>query len=696
MAKYLSKFQKMNFLKAIIHIHEIKESLKKKKALSREKFAKKTQNALDLILKKFDLALNNRNLALVGTLLIVITSIILRSTRDIGFNSAQAIDLTSIFVIDKRSFQLSFNDISVITFYFNLIPYFFSKVADINIIISHFLFNNIIGLLSIFYSAKILRKNKISQENLNLIILSFAAGYFWRIFNLNFNEFDTQTSNFLVLFFPYISYQLTSHKNFKIIDHFTVGILASIIICLKFEYIFLIIIFELLKIIREKSINYLFIARNLITLVITYTIFLTTTQNLFSINFSSILYLPFHLFNLKDHFSLIILLYLIFNKKIREDKMLLFFVILSLSSILIILGSSPKNLDQISLFYSLSLPAIILLAIYFIRLKQINLVKNWFYIIPFIFLPILSQQQFSQIILQIPNLWWIFSIFIVLKYRTKSSKINIDSQIAQILIPLKFRYLLAFALLLLSLFIASKILIIKIFLWLANIYFFYILTIWDSNIHYQLKKVKNSKLYIFTIIAIFTHIIGLISQGFTLNDSQNLATKYKSPNFVNEQIIKNIKSYSYNDKATIIGDNICDQYPVTKYFTNQNNIKNIGYGLLYNQINFNNNPKLTKILAQEELDKLIDNIKNQSQVLIIKNYDDNYRRNCEIGFLEFYLRNNEFREAFIDNFQFANRIQSFEHQKAEITIEEKSNLQQELDKNGYNRLIKDYEVYIKK
>ena len=208
------------------------------------------------------------------------------------------------------------------------------------------------------------------------------------------------------------------------------------------------------------------------------------------------------------------------------------------------------------------------------------------------------------------------------------------------------------------------------------------------------KPYHNIKKQLLSIIAILCHIFGLVAQGIIANNNQNLANKLKSPNQISEQIIKNIKTYSDNEKALIIGDNICDRYPVTKYFSQNSDIKNISYNSLYGRISHNNNHhQFLDKLANQEFLQLMKNIKNKNEIIIVKNYDSQIRRDCQIGFLEFYLRNEEFRQIFINNYKFVNRIVEFEAQNPTITIEKKSRLQQELDRNNYIKMLKDYEVY---
>ena len=688
----------MNILKSIIHILEIKESLKEKRIKSRQNLDNKSKNIIRNISNRCSLIFDNEKLALLGSLAIIIVSILVRSTRDIGYNSAVAIDLTSILASNDGYFSYIINNSSSLTFYINLLPYFISKLTAINIIISHFIFSNLFGILAIFASAKILQRTQIynNKSYFNVIILSFAGAYFLRIFNLSFNEFSSVTSHFLAIALPYICYQLLDEKNIKKSDQLIMGFLAATIFALDTNYGSLVIGLEIAKSFNKKSVVSFFNVRNAVTTILLalYVTFLIDDIAAILPKLYLAKYLSAYLFNLKEHLSLVILLFLIFKEEIKSNATLKFFVGISILSIAIIIGSSQQNLDKISIFYSLSLPAICLITINFIKSKKINFLQNWFFIIPLLFLPLLSQQEYGDIITNIPNLWWIFTIFIALKYRRYANKLHRKNLIDKIVIPLNMLDWLLLLLILSCVFLLNSFAKTNHLIWLVNIYFFYSLITLDQKNSLKLKSKISSKLYTLSIIAILCHIFGLVAQGIIANNNQNLANKLKSPNQISEQIIKNIKTYSDNEKALIIGDNICDRYPVTKYFSQNSDIKNISYNSLYGRISHNNNHhQFLDKLANQEFLQLMKNIKNKNEIIIVKNYDSQIRRDCQIGFLEFYLRNEEFRQIFINNYKFVNRIVEFEAQNPTITIEKKSRLQQELDRNNYIKMLKDYEVY---
>ncbi len=117
--------------------------------------------------------LSKKSCAFFASLTVILISIVIRSTRDIGYNSGFLLDFLSI------------NQILLADFFVNLI-----------------------GILSIYFSFLILKKSEIAKNKfaLNLLIISFSVGFFLRSFTLQFNDFITFYSAILAISFPVIAF----------------------------------------------------------------------------------------------------------------------------------------------------------------------------------------------------------------------------------------------------------------------------------------------------------------------------------------------------------------------------------------------------------------------------------------------------------------------------------------------------------
>ncbi len=137
---------------------------------------KKLKNIADFFCRIFA----TKSCAFFGVLFVVLISIFVRSTRDIGYSSGFALDFLSINQI---------------------------LLAEILV--------NIVGILSIYFSFLILKKSEISKNKivLNLLIISFSTGFFLRVFTLQFNDFITFYSIVLAVLYPLISLIIKSSKN---------------------------------------------------------------------------------------------------------------------------------------------------------------------------------------------------------------------------------------------------------------------------------------------------------------------------------------------------------------------------------------------------------------------------------------------------------------------------------------------------
>ena len=146
-----------------------------------ENFLLKKLASLGVFLNKIFAA---KSCALFGFLAIFALSIFLRSTRNIGHDSGAYLEIAAKILAGGKYYQDFFTNTFPLAFCFTLIPVFLAKIFAISPIVAAEIFVNLVGILTIYFSAKILARSDVSKDraSFNLIILSFAAAFFLRFF----------------------------------------------------------------------------------------------------------------------------------------------------------------------------------------------------------------------------------------------------------------------------------------------------------------------------------------------------------------------------------------------------------------------------------------------------------------------------------------------------------------------------------
>ncbi len=251
-------------------------------------------------------------------LTIVLTSIIIRSTRDIGPSSGM--------ILFRYNFSIIYAEILV----------------------------NLLGICSIYFSYLILKKSEFFKNKIlfNLLITSFAIGFFLRVYTLQFGEFITKSSLILALFFPFISYQFIKKNKIE-------KVLATL-----FGAALLYILYSAIDF---KNVNYFSILREDI-----FPVFLIVSFNV--------------MLSLSKHDSR-------YGLKSCFDKLsmtLIFYSILLLTTL-------PDNYDYRTIFYSIAL-SLIAITIHEIR-NRINWRRDALIIIFLLTVPQFDAQNFFDIAL---------------------------------------------------------------------------------------------------------------------------------------------------------------------------------------------------------------------------------------------------------------------------------------------------------
>ena len=126
-----------------------------------------------------------------------------------------------------------------LSFYFYALQYKISVLLGISPIIMSEIVINSLALLSILWSAQILKRSTISDNSahFNLIIISFFLSFFLRANAIQLGEFGTKTSLLLICLYPYISFSFERKVAFEKSELIGRGILMGLMPCIKPHYL---------------------------------------------------------------------------------------------------------------------------------------------------------------------------------------------------------------------------------------------------------------------------------------------------------------------------------------------------------------------------------------------------------------------------------------------------------------------------
>lgn len=540
------------------------------------------------VLNKF---LNKKSSAFFGSFLIVIASIFLQSTKDISHNSAAILDIAKVTQ-------------NLILLGANLINYSANQLT-INPIFIAFIGYNFLGILSLFFSYKILQKSSIAKEYpiSNLIIFAFGCGFFLSPITLPFNEIINKGNYFLALFFPLISFQLAEKKQLKKTDKFLIGLISITLFGLLFFQ-------DLPSIFKVKQ--------NILLLI---------KQDLFSI-------------------FLLIFLCFFLSKKFHFLKAL---YISSLAMVLITLVSG----DRMAL-YSSALPALFTTTYLILKKHYIDFKKDLIFLLIILLIPCFDKKNIFAIALDLTAFWWIFVLILNFKWRKKIPKNDkiYKKFLAKIFLPHSaLSWTLFASLALITIYITIFGENLANLLWIIFAIIFTLFIKFSQKIHEKIYvTTKFSRLYLASISLVISYFVSLYYEAFFEKN------RFTSPNYANNQIVRNIKNYSdQKDDITISSNNIALLYPIKNYLPNY----------------------------------MDDQISTDNKLIFIDRSNK-----CHIGDLELALRDKYFRKDFTKNYRFLNRIievveiekkVNFFNENLDLKIEKKPKI-----------IINDIEIYIKK
>ncbi len=614
---------------------------------------------------------------------IFLLSIFLRSRIDVGGDSAVNIDLAAKIARGGKYYYDFFESNFPLTLWITVIPYFLAKLLNINPLITADFFVNLLGIISLFCSARILAKSTLRQDHQNLLIISFALGFFLRIHALEANEFVTKVSFLLALFFPYLSYSFARKAALTKTDLIWRGTCAGMLCCLKPHYIFLPLLIEIDRFWQKKSLKFFLELDKLVigaVGLVYLLLMLKFTPEFFEfiIPMSSFVYyvyndLSYFWKNILHHFSSKIIFFagffLVFLKQkfTAEDRIL--FLVFSAASLIILL-ENLGSVDQEACFSALTIPVFIKIFYDFTKSKNFDFSRIK---IPVILLTVFLIFEPSSILTLTKTTlpWWVIALTIIILGRFRTG--------TRPLLALVFS-LTAF---ILALAIAIKIATINqnAFMAFSEIAFLIFLFFNQRN-----KKSFSTPFACAQFILIFSIASYLLT---SITSAYRGDYIFKSPDFLSDKIISYSKANLKNDsdQISIWSYFISESFPALTYLGKVNNYLNHTAGVLYANIGDgfferHSDDKSSKDFVLNyffnDVKKQIKN-KNMKIIFVYKNDP------CRIGFLENYFHDKEFKKDFLENYHFAGSF---------FAIKEIAELRN-LDLPIY-RLNYDFEIYARK
>ncbi len=651
---------------------------------------------------------------------IFLLSIFLRSTIDIGADTGIYISLGKKITEGGKYYYDFFESNFPISFYLYALEYQLSSLLQISPIILSEIVINLLGLLSIFWSAKILKNTTIYENKIhyNSLIIAYFLTFFLRYMALQIGEFGTKTSLLLIGLYPYISYSFARRTQFAMRDMIYRGCLMGFIPMIKPHYLVFIIFIELYKFFQTKSLKFFVELDKLIACVIGVIylfLMLKFTPEFFE--FMVPMWLKIYaayddpavffdnsLTNIASRISIFSFIFLIFSRlKFEENDKILAIFFISSSTILIL--ENIATIDQTVIFYTAITICISKFLSDLFFSEKFLLSENKFIVTAVFLLPI-----FDLAILQptvfglggIVNIWWlwvlIYPFFLVQKFKESASQKALIRKLFYFS-PIYFCLIIGMGLVLKYLggwaYIA-----INLSLLFVTLFFF------ERKIYSKLSD-RFSSFSVFIIAAsisclLYSYISSIV---VVVRHAENTT----SPNKLTDSIAYYSKIYApkKEDNIAMIAVGAYYHFPLINYLQKENNQKSYTSGMRSDA-----GLSGSKLMFQiDDLDRvfalsyLLDDIKNQiknpnTKIIFINNSSENLDKKtvCLIGNLEYYFLDPELKKIFLQNFHFENRIVINKKvkpvQKVRFITGEKPSIFDGLEPPT-TRVLHDFEVYVR-
>ena len=619
----------MNFNKDIV---DILGNIEEKRLVFGAKLVKFYQNKLKIAADFWQKNCAQKYGFLYINLIIVAVSVYLRSTADIGFESAFNIKLTRDFIdFGKISPSVSFANYLIV---FGLLPVFYlgDLLGFLNFILLDF-YLNLLAVSALFFIYKTLSADNSHVKNYaKIILVTFSVAFFWRPNILVYNDFITSQSITLLLIFWLTAILMAKNKNLSVAEFLVIKLLALIILIFNPQ--------SLVLIIALSSGFFIDGSKQVKVLVAVFAIIL------FGI-FWRYFWIDWHNIEIYKNLTqwqknmLVFIVPLLINPQLYKiDRQIKLLRILAFYSVWWIIVAGMENVANRAFYFALSLPYVVFVLKNILRNKQYS--YNWFVVISlmiFAFFAVDLPEILAGLILLILPIILIYREFFFTKYNNNNSyKRQSIVIVASVLLFYGFWFYvgeiwqilyLALSLLICYVILNAKtsernysyqvnlVILLIIFMFMGN----YFRSIFHDYFRSEITEINNLQ-----SPNNFSDNIHKIYSQFNLKNSENLIL---SPFFNHLYPLK--IDHDWREEKIENSLQIIRQFQ--NYLSIANISKNIDHDFFY---------------------ALISN--NSNRLIVI--YNDNYinSKSCNIGILEELLTDVRIKEYFKLNYNFLTQI----------------------------------------
>lgn len=680
---------------------KIQHKIEEKRLILGSKFEDFLLKKISILASFFARVFSSQSTALIGSTIIFFISVFIRSTRDIGQDSGLYLEVTQKLLNGGKYYIDFFENNLPLSYFFTAIPIFLARIFGVSQIIALEIFVNLIGIFTIYFSAKILLRSEISKDRavFNLFVLTIAAGFFLRIFTLQFNDFGTKSTYFLAFAFPYLAYQFLSETQLKKTDQIFLGVLAALLICLKPHYGILIAAFEGKKIYQQKSLKPFFSLQNFVTFfLITFYVailFVCFSDYIKAIPAFASLYFDSRYFYLifplkEDIYPLLLLLFPCFF--LREKFSFLRPLFLTSLVFCIVLATELTGVyDQRVLLYSLSLPLVSLLILVLIRDQQINWHRDFITLLLILLIPQFDRSFFVTTAFNICAFWWILVLANLQKWRKIISIKDLQKcgSLRHIFLPREPLSWFCFSLFVVFTIKLSATRTTNNLAWGFSAIIFVLLVNFYHNL--ERKFVSREKFSLLSASVIFVVLSYFVSLQLAAIFNEH---EYKSPNSVNDRVAEISQKYlSADENFVMISGRILGSYPMRNYLEKTNFLPASQLQNLY--VKIDNHDAMSKVDSYL-FSRLKDQINNpKNKLLFVEDRGLPASDSCRISFMEYYLRDSEFRKILTKNYKFLERIIAIKPAEKSVNFFSDQQVKSYSLVDG-DKIKREIEVYVRK
>lgn len=646
----------MNLLSLIIYLQEAKVNYNN----SCKKILKISLGYLIRPFVFLSKILENKNSLSFLCFALLILSIVIRSSKDIGSNSAIYIEIFNRFIQGESFNNLVGNSLPLFIA-LSIIPANLSKIFDLSQIVTWQIFFNLLAILPAYLCHRILIRTNFSKKKIKYLSL---LATFILLFPPNLileNEILVKSSYLQYLILPLVYYQLI--RELDKTDHIVTAILQALAIYINPINLLIVICLEISHI--NKNFKASILRMGLVIFVISLiqtlsTIIFLSNPNIINQGNYIIKY------NIYESFKLtiypVILLMLIFSKEIMEDKLLKLII---LSATILAIQSILDN-QFLVIYHSFCL---ILVTILFSKIyRKINWNSHGFIIAVILIINVANHQEVFEFMIDAVLFWWLFAIILATNHQEKTKAVK---RLTTIFLPKKpLEYLNLIMLTLITIWL-SLFSFLSEFLWLFCATMFAILI----NFHQNKKRLGMASTITFFVI--FSYFVSM-----ALNSVFH-SSKYP----VRSQIYKLVEYYTQKtEQVAIISALASDIYPITSYLNQKSNFVNFKADLRNNK----------------DLDYLTTKIKDsKTKLILVQNLPIINDTDCEISLIENFFKDKNFKTIFTKDFRYLTRITNQENKRTKVVFFKDNFQEQLLNSNpklfsNDEVILDDFEVYIRK